>query len=274
MTNSNQNNTPKYFEMLSSDDQKSFLELQSRLSSKKLRNNRGQRLSKFSEILHSIQSFVCKGDENDSIRALVCGVAWLPRGIAINTRQLSILIDKCKSSINGSLQRMGYIPVQTKGDQTSELVEKIPFLKNNFPELREWTVRQLAVSTPPAEFIPTSFSTNFNAVNNNSVTFFNPSPIVTSYSPEPQKLIFNGFNDTQISKNNKYSEEYVQHPKEISVANETQYHNYNENTENLTDNYGLHNSTFSDQEIYFDDPFCLPPTSLFDEDEDPFNSWQ
>jgi hypothetical protein len=78
----------------------------------------------------------------------VCGVCWLLNGIVINNRQLEILIDKCKSSINGSLQKMGCSMLQSRNESSGSLSEAIPLLKNNFNELREWTVRLFIAATP------------------------------------------------------------------------------------------------------------------------------
>jgi hypothetical protein len=112
------------------------------------RNRRGKRLEGFSELLGSIRSFCIRNREDDWKRCLVCGVCWLPSGLAINNRQLSLLINKCKSSINGSLQKMGYSTLQSRTESTGALCDSIPLLRDNFNELREWTVRFFVAATP------------------------------------------------------------------------------------------------------------------------------
>jgi hypothetical protein len=139
---------PKYYEMLTTPDQEQYNDLRSTLSSQMCRNRRGKRLEGFAEMLNSIRVFCIRHDEDDWKRCLVCGVCWLPNGIAINNRQLSILIDKCKSSINGSLQKMGYSTLQSRNESSGSLSDAIPLLKNNFNELREWTVRLFMAATP------------------------------------------------------------------------------------------------------------------------------
>jgi hypothetical protein len=99
-------------------------------------------------MLEAIKAFAVRDDEDDWKRCIVCGVIWLPGSIAINTRQLRLLIDKCKSSINGSLQRMGYSSVTSRGDTSKQLIEFVPKLPGNFSELRQWTVRQISAQTP------------------------------------------------------------------------------------------------------------------------------
>jgi hypothetical protein len=139
---------PKYYDLLSPPDQMQYDDLRASLSSQMCRNRRGKRLEGFSDMLSSIRTFCIRHTEDDWKRCLVCGVCWLPNGIAINNRQLSILIDKCKSSINGSLQKMGYSTLQSRNESSSSLCDMIPLLKNNFNELREWTVRLFVAATP------------------------------------------------------------------------------------------------------------------------------
>jgi hypothetical protein len=139
---------PKYFDLLSGDDQIRYTQLRATFSSQLCRNRRGRRLEGFSEMVTSIQAFCIRHDEDDWKRCLVCGVCWLPAGMAINNRQLSILIDKCKSSINGSLQKMGYTTLQSRTESSGPLCDAMPVLKDNFNELREWTVRLFVAATP------------------------------------------------------------------------------------------------------------------------------
>ena len=147
---------PRYFEQLSSNDQKSYRFLQSQFLSKSCRNNRNQRVEKFNEILSLIKNFCIQSQnpENDNIRCMVCGLYWLPQGsLAINIRQLHILIDKCKSSINGSLQRMGYHMVTNQTEALRNLSHCLPQIQN-YQEIREWSVREIGVQTPQPEPLP------------------------------------------------------------------------------------------------------------------------
>lgn len=139
---------PGFYDLLSENDKEGYNQLRSALSSKNCRNRRNKRLETFSEMLNAIHNYAIRNDDDDWKRCLVCGVLWLSNGIAINTRQMRLLIDKCKSSINGSLHRMGYSAVTCRGDTSNQIVELIPMLKNNFPELRQWTVRQMNTWTP------------------------------------------------------------------------------------------------------------------------------
>jgi hypothetical protein len=45
---------------------------------------------------NEIKTFCQKGDIENSKRYLACGVCWIENGIAINTRQLRVLMGKSK----------------------------------------------------------------------------------------------------------------------------------------------------------------------------------
>ena len=233
MSTSSENELPKYFENLTKNDQLEYLKLRSLFSSKECRNNRGQRLNKFSEILKTIQNFCVKNDAYDPIRFLVCGICWIPNGIAINTRQLRLLIDKCKSSINGSLQRIGFSAVTMKDSSYQQLYEKIPQLKDKFKETREWSIRQTVFSTPQPKL---NFNINVNnLINNNKAIseahFQTPAP--SFYETKSQSMTLNDFDNIDNI-------------------------DYNENNNYISDG--------EDKEFHDDwDQFCLPPSYLFEE---------
>jgi hypothetical protein len=73
---------------------------------------------------------------------MVCGIYWLPDGIAINIHQFRSLFPKCKSSINGSLQRLGFSTNLGRTAASQTIASIFPFLRENMPALRKWTVRR------------------------------------------------------------------------------------------------------------------------------------
>jgi hypothetical protein len=134
---------PEYWDYLSEPDKLDYSRLRSEFAEKfgfarQVRNNR---LETFDGIISSIRNFAERGDDSDWRRFLVCGVCWLENGIAINTRQLRLLVSKCKSSINGSLQKMGYTTNVSHSESWKILFPHIPLLKDHFSELRQWTIR-------------------------------------------------------------------------------------------------------------------------------------
>jgi hypothetical protein len=151
MTEQENQEPPHFFNLLSACDQDRYNALRAALSSSDCRNNRNQRLDKFQEMLSVIREFCEHSHEDRAARYLVCGVCHLGEGIAINIRQLRLLLNKCKSSINGSFQRMGWIGLPLKDGTLDEFLSKIPFLRTNFGELREWSVRGYRPFSPQAQ---------------------------------------------------------------------------------------------------------------------------
>jgi hypothetical protein len=94
-------------------------------------------------MLDLIKAYAVRGDADDLSRSLVCGLVWLSDGIAVNIQQLKLLSSKCKSSINGSFGQLGYLPIPSGADAAGELIQKFPFMKDQFTELSQWTIRQL-----------------------------------------------------------------------------------------------------------------------------------
>jgi hypothetical protein len=61
--------------------------------------------------------------------------------ICVNTRQLKDFLGRCKSSINGSFQQLGYVAVPTKSKARTCVLSLLPGLVNEPNILRQWTVR-------------------------------------------------------------------------------------------------------------------------------------
>jgi hypothetical protein len=141
MTLSHESSLPRYWELLDEQDRAQYRRLREEFLAGNFRHTRNARLEQFDAILEKIRQYAERGDDNDWRRFLVCGVCWLHNAIAINTRQLRLLVAKCKSSINGSLQKMGYTTHVSHSESWRILFPRIPSLQGNFPELRQWSVR-------------------------------------------------------------------------------------------------------------------------------------
>ena len=150
-------NIPSYFDSLSPDDRKAYEELRSILAAPDHRYNRNKRIVTFQDMLEQIKEFCTRNDADDWKRYLVCGICWVDNDIAINTRQLRILLGKSKSTINGALAKMGYETLPFRNNN-SGLIDKIPFLRGNFNEIRQWTVRRLTAINGTSDCPPDVFT--------------------------------------------------------------------------------------------------------------------
>ena len=174
---------PSFYDILSIKDQKDYLKLRTNLSSSENKYKRNKRLSSLQFALTEIKKFCIQGNQDDWKRCLVCGICWIGPDIAINTRQLRLIIDKCKSSINGALSKMGYGSLILKGEGAAPLLAALPSLRGNFLEQRMWTIRKKAIFSPA----PNGY---WNYQQYSNINFF--------ITPQPNPI----YQQTEINQNN------------------------------------------------------------------------
>lgn len=133
---------PQYWGLLSEQDKMQYKALRfTFIPDANLLMSHNLQSPSFEDSITKIRNFAERGDENDWIRFLVCGICWLDNAIAINTRQLRVLISKCKSTINSTMQKLGYVTATSHNESWKTLFPKIPYLESHYNELRQWTVR-------------------------------------------------------------------------------------------------------------------------------------
>ena len=132
---------PAHFDLLTELDKETYNRLSAALSQPTTRNRKHKRVDDFQEIIDALFLYINHDEADKWKRSLVCGLFPFEGGIAVNISSLKKLIMKCKSSINGSFKAIGYPNVTTKSSYCDELLDGIPFLKNNFIELRQWSIR-------------------------------------------------------------------------------------------------------------------------------------
>jgi hypothetical protein len=83
-----------------------------------------------------------RDEPNDALRGMACGLYWLPDGIAVDVHEVRLLVPRCKSSINGSLHKLGYT-LSLGRIECAEVITKIfPLLRDQTAELRKWSIRR------------------------------------------------------------------------------------------------------------------------------------
>jgi hypothetical protein len=141
---------PHFFDQLTPSEQSEYEALRRALASPSCKSRRNKSNETFQEVLDQLRRFV--GDS--TTRGLVCGIVWLDRRIAINTHQLSLVSNRCKSSINGSFQSLGYGTIPSGADVSPEIERIFPFMKGQFGLLRQWTIRQRIDEVPQGQPAP------------------------------------------------------------------------------------------------------------------------
>jgi hypothetical protein len=141
-------NSPDYWALLSPSDQLEYKQLKKAIEPLCLRASRDQLPLKFQIMVGQIQRFVIRRTDEDWKRSLVCGILWIEDAIAVSTRQLSILMGKCKSSINCGFQSIGYGTVTMSSTHAAELSRAFPTLGRSSGEIRQWTIRARVPACP------------------------------------------------------------------------------------------------------------------------------
>lgn len=136
--NENKINNPMHFHILSESDKENYFKLYRYISNSVKKYKRYKKVESIKEALYLIRLYCIRNDINDWKRCLVCGIYWIGEDIVINTRQLSHLICKCKSSINGAFLEMGY----TSYPSNNKILSFIPFLNDNCTEQKKWSIRR------------------------------------------------------------------------------------------------------------------------------------
>ena len=135
-------NLPNHWELLSKSDLDKYIKLRDHFYEDLRKSRKGERLETFVDKLREIQGYIENGDGDQWKRSVVCGIVFLSNSLAINIQQLRILLGKCKSSINGSLQQLGYTSLPQGAPLDKELTSKIPIFKSEKSEAKKWTIRE------------------------------------------------------------------------------------------------------------------------------------
>jgi hypothetical protein len=120
------------------------------------KSKKGERLDDFTDRIEKVHLFIDREPFESWKRSLVCGIFFLSDALALNIQHFRILIGKCKSSINGSLQQLGYhaqFPVDLLEQQ---LLARLPLNFRASGDLKKWTFRvkkSEAISVPRTPFV-------------------------------------------------------------------------------------------------------------------------
>ena len=130
-----------YWSQLTLEDKMEFLKLRTKLHETQKASMKDRRLVSFSNEMATILKFLERDERCREQRCVLSGVAFAGPYICVNTRQLKSFLGRCKSSINGSLQQLGYVAVRTKSKARACVLAVMPILANDPNLLRQWTVR-------------------------------------------------------------------------------------------------------------------------------------
>jgi hypothetical protein len=133
---------------LSEDDRAEYFRLRASFEQNPKMSSKDRRVIAFPRELQAVLSYLERSSENKEARCIVTGLCFVGAVVCINTRQLKRLLNRCKSSINGSFQQLGYVAVRTKSKARSCAVAALPALERDQSLLRQWTCRVISDAAP------------------------------------------------------------------------------------------------------------------------------
>jgi hypothetical protein len=135
----------RFWSVLSQSDKNEFLRLRTKFDQDKRSIARDRRAVTFANELFTVLEYIDRSPDNMEARAVVAGVCFVGPIICVNTRQLKYLLCRCKSSINGILQELGYVGVRPKSKTRSCVLASMPSLERSAEILRQWSIRHASV---------------------------------------------------------------------------------------------------------------------------------
>lgn len=132
---------PQYWNAISQEDKNEFIHLRNNFHHGQKISSKDRRIITFSKELSIVLRYLERSEENREERCVLCGVCFVGPIVCVNTRQLKSFLSRCKSSINGSFQQLGFVALRTKAKARSCVLTALPSLQNHQSILRQWTVR-------------------------------------------------------------------------------------------------------------------------------------
>jgi hypothetical protein len=98
-------------------------------------------LPEFVKHMTMVHAFIARGQADDALRGIVCGVQFGRGFILVNTERLRKVLVRSKSCMNGCFQRLGYDVMRPSQDIESLFTRLLPHVNPEFFALRQWCVR-------------------------------------------------------------------------------------------------------------------------------------
>lgn len=132
---------PSNWQLVSASDLSDYFKMRKEFYDSMRKSKKGEKLDGFLDKLRAIKRYIDRNAIDNWKRSVICGVFFLDGGLAINIQQLKLLLGKCKSSINGSLQQLGYVAQSPGSNLEKILFANVPLFHGDRTELKRWTIR-------------------------------------------------------------------------------------------------------------------------------------
>jgi hypothetical protein len=129
---------------LSAEDRTQYEQLKTYVGSPDVKYARFQKHNVFLEIMRRVISFCHHREVDKANRYVACGICPISGGVAVNTHQLALLLNRSKSAVNALLAEVGFVTIPISGNHMDELNRMTHVLIGS--ELRRWTIRQFSTT--------------------------------------------------------------------------------------------------------------------------------
>jgi hypothetical protein len=98
-------------------------------------------LVEFVKHVTQVHRFITRGNMNDPLRGVVCGVEFGRGFILVNTDRLKKILFRSKSCVNGCWLRLGYDVMRPSNDVVSLFMRLLPNVNPEFFAIKQWCIR-------------------------------------------------------------------------------------------------------------------------------------
>ena len=136
-----------YWKILSEDEKEEYVHICDTFKNEEKKTSKDKRIISFPNELSKIVSYIERSEFNKEARCILVGICFCGPILCLNNRQLKFLTCRCKSSINGSFQKLGYVSILCKSKSRDCVTTALPSLKSHPTILRQWSSRFISNST-------------------------------------------------------------------------------------------------------------------------------
>ncbi|OHT06587.1 hypothetical protein TRFO_25327 [Tritrichomonas foetus] len=235
---------PVFWERLPTEDKAEFIRLRNQLHSYQKPTGKDPRVVTFRKELLAVLKFIERDEAHREERSILAGIAFAGPFICVNTRLLKSFLGRCKSSINGGFQQMGYVAIRTKAKARTCIVTVMRSLTSDPALLRQWTVRGASphadscfVSSFNVALLPdvTQADMNFDSRSmSRSNSFFVQKPVAQLHASSSQHTSSN----SQQQNNNSHSNQItLSSLSQVLQKLDAQQHEQKQQSESLAAQY-------------------------------------
>ncbi|KAH0794337.1 hypothetical protein GPJ56_001779 [Histomonas meleagridis] len=136
-----------YWKMLSEDEKEEYVRICENFKNEEKKTSKDKRIVSFPNELSILVHFIEQSEFNKEARCVLVGICFCGPILCLNNRQLKNLTCRCKSSINGSFQKLGYVSISCKSKSRDCVITALPSLKCYPILLRQWSSRYVSSNT-------------------------------------------------------------------------------------------------------------------------------